>query len=278
MKNSIVIIFLISTATFGQQSGLLPFRNDITISDQIGNPNDSFAFYFPSVVFRDSTQFAKYYDAEEGFVRGTSVCKDLTTTKNEISKNHHIPFDSITESYSFKIDTFLIQWFSYELYKMKEPVLFNYSLGKEIYRFTWLRSFHRPVVIKIEKDENNIFISSKMLQWQVNLPFFKSYDEHGNEILYDNSIPFEVNKTMIIRKTSFNSFIYLLDQLKITSVPYRPYSPCMIGCDGSEWIFEIQNNSGYYCITRWSPKKGTPLRRIGELLIQMGGFEDEKVY
>ena len=34
---------------------------------------------------------------------------------------------------------------------MEEPVLSSYKGDKEIYRFTWLRTFHHPVAVRLEK-------------------------------------------------------------------------------------------------------------------------------
>ena len=39
------------------------------------------------------------------------------------------------------IDAFMLNWFSSALYSAKEPILYNYYLGHDIYRFLWLRSF-----------------------------------------------------------------------------------------------------------------------------------------
>jgi hypothetical protein len=44
----------------------------------------------------------------------------------------------------------------------KEPLLFNKQTDKEIYRFTWLRSFHNAITIRIEKNDKNI-----QLFWKV---------------------------------------------------------------------------------------------------------------
>jgi hypothetical protein len=43
-------------------------------------------------------------------------------------------------------------WYSMQLYKLGEPVLFSNVSKKEIYRFTWLRTFHHPIAIRVEKN------------------------------------------------------------------------------------------------------------------------------
>src|ERR1700753_1784508 len=49
------------------------------------------------------------------------------------------------------LSTFEIKWFSEQLTALEEPVIFNDSTGFEGYRFTWLRTFHNPIAIRIEK-------------------------------------------------------------------------------------------------------------------------------
>ncbi|MBN2729687.1 MAG: hypothetical protein JXR53_10725 [Bacteroidales bacterium] len=41
-------------------------------------------------------------------------------------------------------DTFINNWYSYHLFAMLEPVIYNDSSKNEVYRFTWLRTFHPP--------------------------------------------------------------------------------------------------------------------------------------
>ena len=56
------------------------------------------------------------------------------------------------------------EWLQVQLSDLKEDCLYNKELKQNsiIYRFTWLRSFHHPIAIRIEKVENEI-----MLYWKV---------------------------------------------------------------------------------------------------------------
>jgi hypothetical protein len=80
------------------------------------------------------------------------------------------PFDS--SQYRFVKDTFWQQYLSANLYAFKEPVLYNDYLGKEQYRFLWLRTFHLPMVFTIANDNGKIILTTKKLDRQ---PLF--YDE-----------------------------------------------------------------------------------------------------
>jgi hypothetical protein len=61
------------------------------------------------------------------------------------------------------LDTFMNVWYSRMLTAMKEPILTDYEGDVEIYRFTWLRSFHRPIAIRLEKQGNAITLTGKVL-------------------------------------------------------------------------------------------------------------------
>lgn len=85
---------------------------------------------------------------------------------------NNIPIDSNQFYFPMKIfqdpnnlvdnDTFIIAWYSKHLRAMNEPLLFNKKESKQIFRFTWLRTFDNPVAIRIEKSQDNIVLSWKL--------------------------------------------------------------------------------------------------------------------
>jgi hypothetical protein len=42
----------------------------------------------------------------------------------------------------------------------------NYFLGHDIYRFLWLRSFHKPMVFSLHKDGKKVWLTTKQLNKQ----------------------------------------------------------------------------------------------------------------
>ena len=60
------------------------------------------------------------------------------------------------------LDTFVNSWYSYMLFTLKEPILKDYKGEKEVYRFTWLRSFNHPVIIRLEKQGDVIELFGKV--------------------------------------------------------------------------------------------------------------------
>jgi hypothetical protein len=91
-----------------------------------------------------------------------------------ISNINGIPKDSLTYYFPKKIyrdssfilsnlDTFKLDWYSVDLKCFQEPILFNFYLKKDIYRFLWLRSFNDDVLISIEKTNDRITLNTKKL-------------------------------------------------------------------------------------------------------------------
>lgn len=80
---------------------------------------------------------------------------DSTTFYFKIKANRH---DTTRDA----LDTFVNSWYSKMLFALKEPILKDYKADKEIYRFTWLRTFNHPVVIRLEKQGNAVRLFSKV--------------------------------------------------------------------------------------------------------------------
>lgn len=134
-------------------------------------------------------------------------------------------------------DEFVVNWYSKHLYAMKEPLLFNRKIEKEVYRFTWLRTFHKPMTFRIEK-RNDRYI----LYWKV-LDGAGGY-EPGN---------LEIERLKIITEKEWSEFTKLVDKAHFWNMELGRGS---IGNDGSEWILEGVNQNKYRVATVWTPRKG----------------------
>ena len=134
-------------------------------------------------------------------------------------------------------DTFVVRWYSKHLYAMKEPLLFNKNLNKEVYRFTWLRTFDNPVVIRIENIGNKYKLIWKLTDGAGGY-------EPGNLI---------INKSSEIKPEEWEMFKSKLDSLDYWNMNLGRLT---LGDDGSEWILEGVNKDKYNVVTVWSPSKG----------------------
>jgi len=134
-------------------------------------------------------------------------------------------------------DTFVVRWYSEHLYAMKEPLLFNKNLNKEVYRFTWLRTFDKPVVVRIENFEEKYKLTWKLCDGAGGY-------EPGN---------LTINKSVELNPETWKMFKSKLDTLDYWNMSLGRMS---IGTDGSEWILEGVDKEKYKVVTVWTPSKG----------------------
>lgn len=134
-------------------------------------------------------------------------------------------------------DTFVVRWYSEHLFAMKEPLLFNENLNKEVYRFTWLRTFHNPVVVRIERMEDKYLLTWKLCDGAGGY-------EPGN---------LTTNESKEINHETWGIFKSKLDALNYWNMSLGRMP---IGTDGSEWILEGVDNEKYKVVTVWTPSQG----------------------
>ena len=154
---------------------------------------------------------------------------DWIKTKNGITIEHRVKEGTY--------DEFVANWFSEYLFAMKEPLLFNRKTEKEVFRFTWLRSFHKPITIRIEKWKDRY-----ILYWKV-LDGAGGY-EPGKLIV--NSLRYLSQKEW----SEFNGLVEKANFWKMRS------GRGAFGTDGSDWILEGLNQTDYRVVTVWYPSRG----------------------
>lgn len=132
------------------------------------------------------------------------------------------------------LDTFLNTWYSKMLFALNEPILKDYHGSKEIYRFTWLRSFHHPVSIRLEKQEDKINLFTKV-----------SNGAGGYE-----PMKLITDKVIDITLQEFNILLGKVNETKFWSLPTEMQDS---GNDGAEWIIEIVKKDKYHLVTRNTP-------------------------
>ena len=154
------------------------------------------------------------------------------------------------------------RWFSRHLAAAREPSLYRLSQaphapGRSILRFTWLRSFHAPVVVRIESAGTSHRLIAKELS-----------GSGGYE-------PGEVSRriTRALSAEEARQLRILLSRNLFFDLP----ASCDYGCDGAQWIFERVDESGYRVVNRWSPRHG-PAAEIGAHLLGLTGWRFEDIY
>ena len=135
-------------------------------------------------------------------------------------------------------DEFVVNWYSEFLHAMKEPLLFNRKIDKEIFRFTWLRAFDKPMTFRFEKKNDRYILYWKVLS--------------GTDGYEPGKI--EIERLKMLTEKEWAEFIQLVEKANFWKMDLGRSS---IGTDGSEWIMEGVNQSDYRVVSVWSPSQGS---------------------
>ncbi len=161
------------------------------------------------------------------------------------------------------VDQFRAQWYARFLDAYREPSLWERSkksLDKS-YRFTWLRTFHHPVVIRVDVRPDGICeLTAKV-----------GLGSGG----YDPGMLIQ-NDTRPLTKQQSESFLNRIAS-RFWNAPKEDTKPG--GLDGSQWIIEGVENGRYQVEDRWSPDTG-PIRELGLEMIGLAGLriQSEEIY
>jgi hypothetical protein len=218
------------------------YKESSQISDLNGIPVNDSVFYFPVEVFIDSVDY--------------------------------------TNTIDISIDSGRVKWYSRDLRNMKELVLYNYYMNKCIYRFTWLRSFDPPIIIRLEKKGDTLTLFEKELLVykrtiildeytpKIGRKVIKSYKTVTDSIVLKE---FESPYSLKLYQ-EFDSLLKKNDFLSLSTTV--AWNWCT---DGSEWILEVHTKDGYYVVNRFSGG-GYEFREICDFLIDNSRFKDERRY
>ena len=120
----------------------------------------------------------------------------------------------------------------------------------EVYRFTWLRTFHDPITIRISKTSNGAVIIAKRL------------DGSGG---YAPGTLAE-SRSRELSRADWLQFQQLLQRLDYWSDAV-PEDHELGGLDGAQWILEGVRGDTYRALDRWSPERRTIMWNAGTFLL-----------
>ncbi|MDR0976438.1 MAG: hypothetical protein LBL78_01590 [Prevotellaceae bacterium] len=145
------------------------------------------------------------------------------------------------------VDAFSNKWYSRHLFALREPLLYNKPMPRDIVRFTWLRTFDNPVAVRMERSDSGI-----MLYW-------KRCNGNGGykpgTLVADGSKP--------LTEAQWSRLQQLLDEASFRTPPAEPVT---FGADGSQWIVEATGRDYYLLMDVWS---GGRLRPVGLYLLSL---------
>lgn len=175
--------------------------------------------------------------------------------------------------------SFKTTWYSKHLSAMREPSLFRMARtdSNAVYRFTWLRSFHEPVAVRLTVHADG------------------SGDLHG--VMLDGKGGYEpgkikksVDKKLKEKDTQDFQKRFALIEFWDRSITDNEkgcwqWAPVRnswmriptIGCDGAQWIMEASVSNRYNIIERWTPESGA-LREAALELIRLSNLNVGEIY
>jgi len=130
---------------------------------------------------------------------------------------------------------------------IKEPIIFQSKSKYDEYRFTWLRSFDYPVVIRIEK------------RGDIYTVYWKEWDFYNKQIKRITDGQKNINKEI------WDRFMNKLSHTNFWNMDIN--DPNEQGLDGAEWTLEGKSSSKYHVVERWSPKSSTDYFQCCDYLI-----------
>jgi hypothetical protein len=156
-----------------------------------------------------------------------------------------------------------VSWYSKVLAAAGEPSLIPAltpdKTARNLYRFTWLRSFHKPIVVRIQEGSGGA-----LLMTASRLSGSGGYEPGKVEARIERELTAGEAKRFPHAFSGTN-------RLKLKAVD------CEKGYDGAEWIFEASDMGAYRYVNRWSPKTG-PVRALGTTMLSFTGWVSNADY
>jgi hypothetical protein len=143
----------------------------------------------------------------------------------------YVRFDKGETDFPMGVEQFWAKVYTKFLIALKEDKIDTLKTEKEIYRFLWLRTFHNPIVIRIEKNDKEI-----KLFWK------RSNGEGGYE-----AGKIVENKTIELTQKEWGQFKELLDNSKYWKNPSIKNDRDIIpATDGAQWVLEGIKKNEYH--------------------------------
>ena len=142
---------------------------------------------------------------------------------------------------------------------MYEFPLVDSDPGQHVYRLTWLRTFHHPMVFRLD------IAPDGTAELHVKVTSGAGGYRPGWRI---------VNKTIPVTSIQTDTILAGLEQIKFWTMTSHLEST---GLDGAQWIVEGVKDAHYHVVDRWTPG-GTAFQFWALSLMELGGVDLEPIY
>ena len=168
------------------------------------------------------------------------------------AEDYYFPKGALDPSRS-KVDRILRDWYSKYLRAMMEPSL---SCGEKMdgfaYRFLWLRGFHRPIAVRIEKNGPSVTLNA--------------VETDGTGGSAPGRIVKRTQRTL--SPAEHDKFLMKLKQVGFWEMRKNQDR---FGMEGAQWVLEGAENGRYEVVDRWSPSPGA-YRDVCLILLEFAGI------
>ncbi|MCB2376978.1 hypothetical protein LGH70_05260 [Hymenobacter sp. BT635] len=202
--------------------------------------------------------------------------------------NDSLPADDDSENCSRS----LLAASKYMVY-FERPVLSNYYLHADVYRFLWLRAFDRPVLLTLYRDSTGTTLRTQILRRHLGykpgtIPFPKSpagaaMPHVSTAIISANQQAAQKRRTLravaeeTITPVSPGQWQHLENLVQQADFWQMPPCRRRIVLDGASWLLEGHTRAGYHTVLRTSPAEGG-FRAACEYLLDLSSARNEKRY
>lgn len=135
-------------------------------------------------------------------------------------------------------DSFMKAMYSEILFHLEEPVLYNYKGNSETVRLLWVRAFENPVVIRLSKVQESVFVNIKELEKE-----FYNYDSFVYKKKLDTVF-------MLSSANSLNDFFGKTEVEKSFRLPTNDRLNDGRYKDVTKWVLEYNLKGRYRSILR----------------------------
>lgn len=174
----------------------------------------------------------------------SAPCPDQTATR--IGPDQYFPQGVL--GCGERLDAFLTEWYSKHLKALGEPALWALSRSDSearVYRFLWLRSFHKPIAVRV-------IINPDL----TGVVYVKVANGKGG---YEPGLLVR-NERLPVGKHGTTLLLTRIIETKFWDLQTRGQPG---GFDGATWIVEAVTDGKYQVVERWSPAEADPTYTLG---------------
>ena len=164
-------------------------------------------------------------------------------------------------------DTFHIKLYSKVLFKIGEPILYNFYISKPVIRLTWMRPSGKPMVLSVEEIDGKIQLKENGYETLTPEDKSKHPKDTVKRIYRAKALNYE-QKQKLITLLNKNKFFEMPDKIAENTTT------------GTQLAVEYHDASNYHLVYR-SVTDGTEpnaFREICNYIIELSNFKTDKRY